>query len=242
MKTIVLTAIGLSLSALALACGPAAGTEPHAMSASDHEAMASQEEKSSETHGVQYDPAASATKKSCSVGKGAACWTSTTNPTAEHEKDAAHHRELAAQHRAGSEALRNAEASACSGVPEEDRDESPFDHPGDIRSVSPLREDIRMGKSSTARVAGAEVIFAAVPGMTAEWLQRVVDCHLARNAAIGHETAAGEMPHCPLTLRGAQAKVRSVGDGFVVAIRSDDTAASEEILHRAESLRAGTGK
>jgi hypothetical protein len=212
------------------------------MSASDHETMASQEEKSGEAHGVQYDPAASATQKSCAVGRGAACWTSTTNPTAAHEKDAAHHRELAAQHRAGSEALRAAETSACSGIPEEDRDESPFDHPEDIRSVSPLREDVKLGKSNAPRMAGAEVIFGAVPGMTAEWLQRVVDCHLARNAAIGHETAAADMPHCPLTVRGAQATVRSVGDGFAVAIRSDDTAKSEEILHRAESLRAGAGK
>jgi hypothetical protein len=242
MKTVFLTAVGLSFFSVALGCGSAAGTEPHAMSASDHEAMASQEEKSSETHGVQYDPAASATKKACAVGRGAACWTSTTNPTAQHEKDSAHHRELAAQHRAGSEALRNAEASACSGVPEEDRDESPFDHPDDIRSVSPLREDVKLGKSNAPRMAGAEVVFAAVPGMTAEWLQRVVDCHLARNAAIGHETAAGDMPYCPLTLRGAQARVRSVGDGFAVAIRSDDTATAEEILRRAESLRAGAGK
>ena len=212
------------------------------MSASEHEAMASQEEKSSQTHSTQYDPAASSTKRTCSVGRGAACWTSTTNPTAPHERDAAHHRELAAQHRAGSEALRNAEAFSCSGVPEEDRDNSPFDHPDDIRSVSPLREDIRMGKSNSSRMAGAEVVFRAVPGMTAEWLQRVVDCHLARNAAIGHETAAADMPRCPLTLRGVQASVRSVGDGFAVAIRSDDTATSEEILRRAESLHAGAGK
>jgi hypothetical protein len=242
MKTVVLNAIGLSSFALALGCGPAAGTEPHAMSANEHEVSASQEQKSAETHGMQYDPAASATQKPCVVGKAGACWKSTTNPTAEHEREAAHHRELAAQHRAGSEALRAAEASACSGIPEEDRDQSPFDHPEDIRSVSPLREDIRTGKSSSARTAGAEVTFAAVPGMTAEWLQRVVDCHLARNAAIGHETAATDMPHCALTLRGAQARVRSVGDGFAVAIRSDDTATSEEILRRAESLRAGAGK
>jgi hypothetical protein len=73
--------------------------------------------------------------------------------------------------------------------------------------------------------------------MTAEWLQRVVNCHLARNAAVGHEAAAAEMPYCPLTLRGAQASARSVGDGFAVAIRADDNETSKKILERAESLR-----
>lgn len=138
-----------------------------------------------------------------------------------------------------SETLRRAEGSACAGIPEDDRDMSPFDHHEDIRSVSPLQDEDNVDRSSSRRMAGAEVVFRAVPGMTAEWLQRVVNCHLARNAAIGHETAAADMPYCPLTLRGVQASVRSVGDGFVVAIRADDEETSKEILRRAEALRPG---
>jgi hypothetical protein len=145
---------------------------------------------------------------------------------------------LAAKHRAASEALRSAEASACSGISEEDRDVSPFMHQADVRSVSPLQEEVKTGKVASNRVAGAEVVFQAVPGMTAEWLQRVVNCHLARNAGLGHEAAAAEMPYCPLTLHGAQASVRSVGDGFVVAIRADDADTSKEILKRAELSRS----
>jgi hypothetical protein len=239
MKTSVLTALGFIVLPLALGCGPAAGTQPHAMSASEHEAMANQEQQSSEAHGAQYDPAAFAAKEACTGGRGNPCWTAPANPTAGHATAAAHHHELAAQHRAASEALRSAEASACSGIPEGDRDMSPFEHREDIRSVSPLREDIKMGKSTSFRMAGAEVVFGAVPGMTAEWLQLVVNCHLARNAAIGHEAAAADMPYCPLTLRGAQASVRSVGDGFVVAIRASDEETSKEILRRAEALRSG---
>lgn len=244
MRTIIITALGLALSSVALGCGPAAGTQPHAMSAKEHEAAASQEEQSGEGHGEQYDPQASATQKKCGPARGGgragggACWTSQTNPTAEHSKDAERHRELANQHRAASEALKTAEASACSGVPEEDRDMSPFAHREDIRSVSPVREEVKIGKAATYRTAGAEIVFRAVPGMTVEWLQRVVDCHLARNAAIGHEMAAEEMAYCPLTPRGAQASVRSVGDGFAVVIRADDDNASKEILRRAESLRS----
>jgi hypothetical protein len=241
MKTSIITALGLALFPIALGCGPAAGTEPHAMSAAEHESAASQEQQAGESHGQRYDPKAAATKKNCTTNRGGTvCWTSDTNPTAEHEKDAERHRELAAQHRAASDTLRRAEASACSGVPEEDRDLSPFAHREDIRSVKPLDEEVRLGKSASFRMAGAEVVFAAVPGMTAEWLQRVVDCHLARNAALGHDMAATEMGYCPLTLRGAQARVRSVGDGFAVAIRADDEATSKEILRRAESLKPGS--
>lgn len=238
MKTIIINTVASTLSAVVLGCGSPAGTQPHAMSASEHEAAAQQEEQQGEAHGEQFDPAAKASEQSCSPARarGSVCWSTETNPTAGHAKDAGHHRELAAKHRAASEALRSAEASACSGIPEEDRDASPFMHGADIRSVSPLQEEVKTGKTVSNRVAGAEVVFKAVPGMTAEWLQRVVDCHLARNAAIGHEAAAAEMPYCPLTLRGAQARVRSVGDGFAVAIRGDDAETSKEILKRAESL------
>lgn len=223
--------------AISLGCGAPAGTQPHAMSAAEHEAAASQEERASGAHEEQYDPAASATQKSCSPTRagGGACWTSQTNPTAEHRERAARHRELAARHRSASEALRSAEASACAGIPEEDRDVSPLHHREDIRSVTPLEEEVKTGKAVAARLTGAEVTFRAVPGMTAEWLQRLVDCHMARNAAIGHEAASSEMPDCPLTIRGAQATVRSLGDGFAVAIRANEEAAAREILRRAQS-------
>lgn len=237
MKQIIIGTLALT-TAVALGCGAPAGTQPHAMSASEHEAAANQEAQQGRAHGEQFDPAAKAAEENCSPARarGSVCWTAETNPTAGHGKDAAQHRELAAKHRAASDALRSAEASACSGISEEDRDVSPFMHGADIRAVSPLQEEVKTGKVTSSRVAGAEVVFNAVPGMTTEWLQRLVDCHLARNASIGHEAAAAEMPYCPLTLRGAQARVRSVGDGFAVAIRADDVETSNEILKRAKSL------
>jgi hypothetical protein len=239
MRAIIIRAFGFGLAAAALACGAGApaGTQPHAMSAAEHEAAASQEQQASAEHGGQYDPAAKSSQD-CGPQKsrGGVCWTAEKNPTAGHLGDAGHHRDLAAQHRAASGALRTAEASACSGISEDDRDTSPFMHRADIRSVSPLQEEVNVGRSTSKRVSGAKIVFQAVPGMTAEWLQRVVDCHLARNAGIGYEAAAAEMPDCPLTLRGAQARVESVGDGFAVAIRADDQEVSREILKRAESL------
>ncbi|MCI0570459.1 MAG: hypothetical protein L0Y66_06885 [Myxococcaceae bacterium] len=112
---------------------------------------------------------------------------------------------------------------------------SPFEHVEDIASVEELI--IRTGGPKvgpTAKLVGATVTFRAVPGMTAEWLQRVVDCHLARNAALGH--VVPEMPDCPLVPKGVQAQVRSTGSGFAVEIRSDDPATAREILSRAQRL------
>src|SRR5699024_11191603 len=117
-----------------------------------------------------------------------------------HRKDAERHRKLAEKHRAASKALVDAEQRFCSGIPEADRDTSPFYHREDLRAVQGLKNapdasDVYSGGATSAveiqqiekevvgpgGLQGARVTFRAVPGMTAEWLQRVVDCHLARN-------------------------------------------------------------
>jgi hypothetical protein len=215
------------------------GARPHDMSAAQHEREAQAHADTAEEHADQYDPEARAAQQKCGLGGGhgsGACWTSVENPTALHRQEADEHRRHAAEHRAASAALREAEARACTGIAPDDRDISPFDHTEDIIRIVPLTQ--RIGSRETAsgeRVVGTVVTFRAVPGMTAEWLQRVVNCHLARNASLGH--AVPEMPECPLVPRGAQARVRSTGDGFAVEIRSDDEAAAREILARARRLR-----
>lgn len=227
--------IAVALSALGLsACAHAAGTEPHEMSTAQHQAAAAQEENQASQHAAQHDPNSTQTNERCVASRGRVCWTETSNPTEGHRHDADKHRELAAQHRAASKALQHAETRACTGLSDEDRDVSPFAHGADIVSVSQLREDHKVGRTTVARDAGATVVFRAAPGLTAEWLQRIVDCHLARNAAVGHDMP--EMSYCPLVPRGAQAKVHSVGNGFAVDVRSDDSATAAEIWRRAQQI------
>lgn len=72
--------------------------------------------------------------------------------------------------------------------------------------------------------------------MTVPWLQRLVDCHLARNAALGHDVP--EMPYCPLVPRGVSARVSAVDRGFAVDVRAEDPATAQEILRRARGLDA----
>jgi hypothetical protein len=225
----------ICFSALLLACAADPGTRPQDMSQSQHDAMAGKEEQAAEGHAQQHDPEATATSTQCS-GKGG-CWTSVSNPTAPHADDAKRHKELAQKHRAASAALADAEARACAGLTEQDRDMSPFYHREDIASVSPLVEETKSGKGSVKKEVGATIIFRAVPGLTAEWLQRVVDCHLARVAAVGHDMP--EMSYCPLVPKGAKAKVVSAGNGFAVNVSGEDSAMIAEIQKRAAALKGG---
>lgn len=218
------------------ACGPAAGTQPHDMSVADHQAAAAAEDRAGTEHAVQHDPNATQTETSCTGERGRVCWSETKNPTAPHADVAAEHRDLASKHRAASQALKDAETSTCAGLSEEDRDTSPFAHRSDIQSVSQFHDEQMVGKNKVSREAGATIVFRATPGLTAEWLQRIVDCHVARNAAVGHDMP--EMAYCPLVPRSAEARVRSVGDGFAVDVWSDNAESAAEIWQRAQQLTA----
>jgi len=73
-----------------------------------------------------------------------------------------------------------------------------------------------------------------LPGMTAQWLQRVVDCHIARNDAMGH--VAPDMAYCPLVPPSVKAVVKPVDAGFAVEVSSDDRASIADIALRAKLL------
>lgn len=223
-----------------LACATT-GAGPHEMSAEQHEAAAKQEEQIAASQAEQYHPEAAMVRRQCGPGGGAVvangtgfCWTSVTNPTEYHRIAAKKHLKAAADHRAGSAALQQAEAQACSGIAAEDRDMSPFEHTEDIVAVAPLKDYNGNNRARSERLIGATITFRAVPGLTAEWFQRLIDCHLARNAALGH--AVPEMPDCPLVPAGVEAKVTSTGSGFQVAVSSPIPASAQEILQRAQRL------
>jgi hypothetical protein len=205
-----------------VACGGSDGTSPHDMSARSHDERAAGDERAS-TH--EEEP--------CGVGGGAArqvdvpCWTALDPAVVEQ------HRTAAAAHRAAAATLRDAEAQACVGIEAADRDISPFEHRADIVSVTPITEPVG-GGASAPQVVGARVVFRAVAGMTPQWLQREVDCHLARNAALGHDVP--EMDDCPLVPRGASAQVMPVSDGLAVEIRGDDASSIRQIVDRANGL------
>lgn len=162
----------------------------------------------------------------------AAQWTS-ANPTDTRQQEAA--LRAATAHRAAAQALLDAEANACKGIAPADRDISPFSHVQDIERAMPLHAKVSYGKNVYADgLAGATVRFRAVPGLTREWFQRIVDCHLARNAALGF--VVPEMSDCPLVAKGARAVVRSAGAGFEVDVTSEEKGVPDEIWRRAQRL------
>ncbi len=233
----------LSILAFATtACAAATeGAKPHDMSAEEHEREAQTHSRAAEAHASQYRPEATVERRRCSprgdpsgTEVDRACWTSIRNPTENHATLAAQHRKHAADHRRASAALRDAEARACVGIPPDDRDMSPFEHIEDISRVERLMERTDASNAASQRTAGVIVTFAAVPGMSADWLQRVVDCHLARNASLGHQVP--EMPNCPLVPNRVEAHVTATGSEVAVAIRSNDSEAVRQILARAERL------
>jgi hypothetical protein len=224
-----LAALALSFTA---GCATSTGTKPHDMSIEQHEAAATREEQAAAQHAGHFDPAAKSVKQTC--GR-AVCWTTDSNPTAEHRADADAHKKLAAEHRAAAQALRDAESSACAGIDEDDLATSPFYHRDDITSVTEAQRSAVHARHEQNVPSGGRVVFRAVPGMTAEWLQRLVNCHLARAAAAGYSMP--EMSYCPLMLKGANATVTSTGDGFAVDITSNDSATAAEIWRRVQALK-----
>ncbi|MCA9688556.1 MAG: hypothetical protein R3A51_00640 [Nannocystaceae bacterium] len=202
-----------------------AGTKPHDMSVAEHERVAQAEQVQADEHEQQYDPTREETTQDC--GGAAFCWTTWSNPTEEHKREAEQHRQLAQKHRAAAEKLRVAEEEACAGIDERDRDLSPFFHWPDIASVAvPTLESKQP----------VEIVFRTVPGLSKTGLLQLVDCHIARSAAAGHEMP--EMDYCPLVPRGVQASVSERDGSFVVTITAEsDRGSRENLLRRAERLK-----
>jgi hypothetical protein len=119
----------------------------------------------------------------------------------------------------GSASPAHAEYVACA---------APFD-PANITSVQPYKVTVTNLRRSRTIVDGATITVAAQPGMTREWLQRLVD-----------DPALAAQPGCPMSVNGATAAVRSTGNGFAITVapgeRVHDRDAAREILRRAEAL------
>lgn len=209
-------------ASLMAGCAATPGARPQDMSAAKHDAAARTEDREAQAHLAQYDPNA------CYEN----CWTRPDNQTSLHLDEAERHQRAAADHRAASQALRDAESRACAGVAPRDRDMSPFAHREEILSVEALSAKANPG--AEPRIMGAIVVFRPLPKMNAASLQRLVDCHLARNAALGYEVP--EMPYCPLVPRGVRAKVSTTSAGLVVTIDTVDPAAALEVYARAKNL------
>jgi hypothetical protein len=228
------------LPALLLGCASTSAGNGE-MSARDHEAAAAAEKAEAREHADRYDPRAvryvdlyPEPLAGCDPAVAGTCsphWSMTKNPTEYELSQAAAHLAQAKKHREAARALRDAEGKACSQIAFRDRDLSPLLRQRDIVSVEEIGHS--GGRGPLGAPAGAAIVFAAVSGLTADILQHIADCHLARNAALGFEQVDY---NDPLNVHGASAKVRTIDGRIVIEVTSTDAGAALEILRRARAL------
>lgn len=170
-----------------------------------------------------------------SLGQAATtCGSSTreTGETAEDSLRAAELREHAAEHRQVAEMLESTESRACEGLSDAEIAQSPFAQRGDIVDVQIVS---RTATDGLPRVAGARVRFHELEKLSADRLQRLLDCHIAIDSALGNDVP--EKSYSPLVPRGARATVTTVPHGYIVEVLSDDPDGAREIARRAQALR-----
>jgi len=129
------------------------------------------------------------------------------------------------------------DAAACRGVPETEWDGSPLVNESQIRSVQEIKSEAPVSEMETVVPrGGARILLRAEPGQTAEWLQRIANCHMLRVAA----APAWTLTTSPLDVKGALVSVQSSGDSFAVDITSPDVKVARDILARARGLQPST--
>lgn len=196
------------------------GTRVSDMSAGKHEEAAHEQTQLAQEHQAQVDPDLWIMG---TEGCATFCFDTWSNPSSEHARRAREHRATAAKHRRASATLRTTESRLCAGLSDRDRDVSPFFHIADIASVNTESEPF-------------EVRFKPVRGLDVDAMQRLIDCHIGRNAVLGFE--APEMDFCPLVPRGVRAKVRAEGSALVIELKAKGPKGRNEIHARLLRLEA----
>jgi hypothetical protein len=109
-----------------------------------------------------------------------------------------------------------------------------------LKNVEPLYSSTAGSEGSKgdnqSELRGAVVNVQAVPGVTAEWLDRALECHSAKRV-LGQGPQAGGAED-PFWLPGSvvDIDVRSAKDGFRVAVAGTSPAEGQKILTRAQSF------
>lgn len=99
-----------------------------------------------------------------------------------------------------------------------------------ITSVTPYRVEEHVVRAlSVRRLRGAEVRVQAQPGLTAEWLQLILQQRLG-------EAKRGDIHDCILETDVRRVEVDPAGTGFIVRLIAKDTKKAEEVLRRARVL------
>ncbi len=133
-------------------------------------------------------------------------------------------------HLSAARRLHAIEQSACVDVPASARDEGPLVR-RDVAGVRTLQD--RPNEKTMLQPAGVAVYLRATPGMTEEWLGRILECHLAHHGVVGERMTDHASP---LFVEDTRIALSSTGDGFRIAITSRNVSTAREIIERAQTL------
>lgn len=141
----------------------------------------------------------------------------------------------AAEHMDAAQRLRVAEQAACTDVPDSDRDLGVFARRDRIVSVDEVRESVFPKPLAPKQLRGIVVSIRATPGVTEQWIGRVIQCQVAHYAVIGTSAVP---PASPLLTNGVQISVSSTPAGFRVSITSPDIDIARQLLQDGRALMA----
>jgi hypothetical protein len=138
------------------------------------------------------------------------------------------------QHLEAARQLHDQEQAACYGVPETDRVEGPLARPERIAGIQVVRDRGEFPKAPL-RPVGVAIDVRAEPGMTQQWLGRVIACHMA------HVAVAGRDPQpSPLSVLNARVSVSSTSVGFRVTVTSPDRDVARSVVDKGQELADST--
>jgi hypothetical protein len=153
---------------------------------------------------------------------------------ADHESAARTDPGEAQEHLQAARQLRDEEQIACFGVPDEDRVQGPLAHPERIAGIQVVQDRGEFPKAPL-RPVGVAVDVRAEPGMTQQWLGRVVACHMAHVAVAGPDARPS-----PLSVAHAQVSVSSTAVGFRVTVTSKDRDIARSVVDKGQEFADST--
>jgi hypothetical protein len=153
---------------------------------------------------------------------------------ADHESAARRDPTEAQEHLAAAAQLRQEEQVACYGVPDTDRLQDPFAHPDRVASIEVVQDRGEFPKAPLKPV-GVAVEVRAEPGLTQQWLGRLVACHMAHVAVVGQDANPSL-----LSVPSAQVSVSSTSVGFRVTVTSRDRDIARALVGKGQELADAT--
>jgi len=154
------------------------------------------------------------------------CWDAGEEQAAHQRYLADREQQLARVERRSATLMVEAELAACHGLSARELEHSPFAHRREIAEVIPYRV--------TGTLRGVRIIWKPVPGLTADWMRRAIECHRARFERLGEPPIY--FPEDPTLVARSTVTVEQRGNHLEVQVDTADDIAGHVALERARDL------